>query len=670
MKKIQVLLLPCFLFIVCLFFGCNNVGDITETDNQIYPTLCKFSDNSLVELSTNDKNKTAVVKLEIVGDSITVQPTISYNENIISYNIETGEIVAKQVGTTNIVALYQTSKNNIRQAILPVSVTETNFAHSIYVEDSYSFKLTTPAVSAKINPIVYTSELNDLGYSLGLTFESLTPEIFTVDNEGFVLPCSLGTGLLKITAISGYNEVTDTYTYMSVTTSIVVEAPVSVFELSVVDKNLNPIQYDITDDNMLVYNLYYGKKFGETTENFYYFKITCDKILSKCVISKFCETFNTVNTNSVIHKILPGGESSDGGKIIYIPFNVCDSGSENIYFVNYDVALNYAKNLSSNIVKVCPIAYMSELYVSCVSFAGDSNVYENLYEVEPDPETGNWKLYILGGTDTDKLKGQEDGYTQYVNLKFNNINPYALNMVTVEQESGILSNYNFLEYVLTIEAKQKGITQVLITAEDESGWYQLLNFEVVYLSPKSYNFASFSNNQIDLVCDVDGMSSVNLNLVSYAPSYSYIDLKITVNTISGDTPVIVDDTLILANTVGTCLVTVSLAEGEIYKQYTVTVYGKPNNIKVISQNSIEIQKGGTSCVIFELQDENGNLVPCLEFDIKVYNENNELVDEKQVYCEMLNGILVVQVYEQGIYNLKISTTIGQIISVNIPIVCY
>lgn len=667
LKKVHlVLLTPFFAFFALFLISCapQNQGDINAGEN-VYPVSCSFESNDLVTLYSNDRGNETFVPLIIEGQGVTVTPTISYNNQIIEYDVQSGRITAIAPGQTSIVVSYQTSADVFKQIFLNVLVKKSVFAERVVLPSKYDFKLVQSTTLAAILP----QEIIPISqgvYTGQLMFESLSPSVFSVDEDGVVSPISIGTGRVKVSAVSGYDASTDTYTYVFAEADVVVSEPIEWLSLDIVDSDYNTLTS--ISSNSKLYNLYYGKKFGSNVENKYYFKLQCSEKIPS-ILGKNCDTSNLVVDGRPLHEA-SGGDPADEGRTYYIPFTVRDAGFEIVTYSCLDLGLNYAKSIYSNQVSFYSFAYMSDLDVECIAYAGEENVVQNMYTVEPNSATGQYTLYLLGGEDDDKLLGRSAGYTDYVNIKFCNINSCALNKLTIEHESGIVSNFNVLDHLYRVNANYKGQTQVVFSADDESGWTKTLVFNVVYFQPSSYQFASFAGNQFSLVCGVDELSSQDLSLVGFSPAYSYIKLTIQTTTISGSNPLTVDGTVVRANSAGQSYVVVTLNES-VRKTYTVTVYNKPSKIAFETPTSLSVELGSVYQMLFSVVDEQNNVVNGIGLTWICYDENGDQTHafDDCVIVEFMQGGAYIQILQKGNYKLSIQTTMGERVYKDITVVC-
>lgn len=671
LRKMHLYLLtPFFAFLAFFFVGCTpqNNGEINAGEN-VYPVSCRFENNSMVNLTYNDSNNEATVGLVVEGENITVMPVVTYNSDIISYDVTTGKITAIAPGQTSIVVSYQTSPDVYKQIFLNVCVTKAVFAQRVVLFPSYTFKLLENTPSAKINEREIIS--GSVGqYSGTLTYESLSPSIFSVDENGFVTPNAVGTGTIRVSAASGYDAQNGQYSYVSETAQIVVESPISQFSLDIVDSEFNALSS--TSSNSKIYNLYYGKKYGSDVDNKYYFKIDCSKSLASSFLSLTCDALsNQVVSGQSLHYVLStSGEVENEGHTIYVPFAVRDYGFEIVTYHCLDLGLNYSNNVSSNQVSFFAYAYMSELEVSCIAYAGEENVMENMFELAPSDVTGQYTLYLLGGTTADKLLGQSAGFTQYANIKFGNINLCALNKLTIEHESGVVSNFSVLDHLYRVDAQNKGQTSITLIADDESGWTKTLVFNIIYYEPTAYQFASFSGNQFSLVCGVDELSSQDLSLVSFAPSYAYIKLEIQIANIVGHSVVLVNGATVTANTAGQCYVVVTLNDS-IQKRYMVTVYNQPDKIVFETPTSFSVEYGGLYQMLFTVQDSGGQVISGITLELVCYDENGDETDEFDdvIYIEFTTDGAYLQILQKGTYSLGIRATLNSDVCKKLTVVC-
>lgn len=667
LKKVHlVLLTPFFAFLAFFFVACtpDNKSEINAGEN-VYPTSCRFENNDLVTLYSNDRNNQTNVPLIVEGQGITILPTINYNNQIIEYDVETGRITAIAPGQTSIVVSYQTSKDVYKQIFLNVVVKKSVFAQRVVLFQKYDFKLSQTVVGSQISAQeIITTSLGE--YTGQLVYESLTPSIFSVDETGVVVPSSVGVGQIRVSAVSGYDATTDTYTYVSSTADVVVSEPIEWLSLDIVDSDYNTLTS--ISANSKIYNLYYGKKFGSNVENKYYFKLQCSEKIP-AILGKDCDTSNLVVDGRSLHEA-SGGDPADEGRTYYIPFTVRDAGFEIVTYSCLDLGLNYAKNVYSNQVSFYSFAYMSELDVSCIAYAGEENIVENMYTVEPSSGTGEYTLYLLGGEEDDKLLGRTAGYTDYVNIKFSNINSYALNKLTIEHESGIVSNFNVLGHLYRVDAHFKGQTQVTFRADDESGWTKTLVFNVVYYQPLSYQFASFTGNKFSLVCDIDELNSQDLSLTSFAPAYAYINLTIQTTAISGTNPVVVDGNKVIANSAGQCYVVVTLNESA-RKTYLVTVYSKPDKIVFETPTSLSVECGSSYQMLFGVFDAQDNVVNGVGLTWICYDEDGNETHEFDDYIivEFTQDGAYIQILQKGTYKLSIQTAVGERVYKDFTVVC-
>lgn len=339
------LVLPFLAFFGIFFTGC---GEDSEAE------LAFLSDPKIeIMLGTADD---PVASAPLYSSSL--QSTkVAYNSNIISYDLNSGLITAKSAGSTTITATLQDKVTSVE-----VVVTEAVYCSSLNVSTSYFLKLTNSKPTEAIIP--YTNA----GYNMGFVFESLTPGVVSVDENGILTPESAGEAVVRVFARSAC--ISGEYTYTVATTNVRVENVATEFNVEILDSGLNPVTATTETGGFV----YYEINSREIANEYYVMRLTCDVPLKDKLQSFTASSVDSTDGQSAFdfsselqnHTVI-----TQDGKTLYRPFYATKAGFYYIQFNLDDSGLNYFNLISSNMLRVNIVGLCDE--ISLTSSIDDSS---------------------------------------------------------------------------------------------------------------------------------------------------------------------------------------------------------------------------------------------------------------------------------------------------------
>lgn len=332
MKKIWLSFAPCVLMIMFLFCGCGSDNSVTELSvdcgkeiNMIYGT---YQDEPAYARIMTNKSKDDVV--------------VDYDDKIIDYNLQTGEIIANHTGETE---LKISMGDN--EVVVQVNVVGAYYCTFLNIKKADTIKLCDETCRA-ITPCA------DDNYNMGFDYISHSPDIATIDENGIVTPISAGEATIEVKAKSGVGY--GGYQYIYETVTITVEDIATKFEIEILDKDLQPLKKVRNDEGFDYYELYSSEN---SDKELYVLKLSSNVVINGKYISEIGWNLTQKNNdkttrlydNNVGNSANDIKSLEDGGKIIYKPFFVKDYGTDYFQYTLLDIALNYQQEIESNLIE-------------------------------------------------------------------------------------------------------------------------------------------------------------------------------------------------------------------------------------------------------------------------------------------------------------------------------
>ncbi len=326
MRKFNLMVFPLML-VICLFCGCAASGDADA--------MCEFDCDSVInlKLGTADPND-AVACAPLLTNTLIQNIAIEYDDTVISYSVATGRIVALRAGSTKI----KTTLNGVTKSV-QVNVTDAVYCNDLRVID-FVMEYGKPAdlLAYNRNYLIANS-----GYNMGYTFESLTPEVLSVDALGVITANSCGQGIIKVAAKVGVNPNTPSgYDIVFRTICVTVVEQRMTLELTVLDKNMNELDYVLDASGAKNYTVY------STTNGSlnYYLKISSDQSLSNCLFTENTTYFDCLNLvldsdNQRLVRQSDLYQKSQDERVVYQSFYLVDSGIDAIEKHILDAGYNF-----------------------------------------------------------------------------------------------------------------------------------------------------------------------------------------------------------------------------------------------------------------------------------------------------------------------------------------
>lgn len=514
MKKYLFVLAPLVIAFVFLFAGCANT-----TDDEI-DTKLSFACAPEIEMKYGtfyDEPFYAPLITNLDTDDI----VITYNENIIDYNIETGMITANGCGNTLLVVK---SKNSI--ATLNINVVTANYCTSLKLAKQYIVKLDSELIA---DPIVPETNKN---YNMGFDFISLEPNIAQIDENGVITPINLGSALIQVVAKSGIGE--DGYNYIYKTTTVIVEECANVFNLEILDSDLQPLELKEAEQGFNYCELYSCE--DKNKSPLYVLKYSSDiNLKEKNFITKNNNlTENTSGTSARLFTFEVGEVAcnisgySEDGKTLYRPFYAVDSGTDYIRESLVDLGLNYSNTLRSDLIKLKVFKLTTEFDITVFSDESLTNeliANKNTYSFKISKNLENCNLYLKTHfndyANTDLVFSISEGAiinnidSCTYKLDFSNIGTY--NMIVCPKSNSELYKIVVFEIVLdlnhyseivpdenVLEVKTNSYTTVNFKVYDENG-LQVFDFEGVKVDVYLENGEKVGDDVVFIQCTFDNV---------------------------------------------------------------------------------------------------------------------------------------------------------------------
>ena len=465
--KASLLFLAPFVLAVSIFFvGC---GEPSE------PLSLSFGCNSQITLKMGTLESAQGNAPLVTNYPENVQ--ISYDSEVIEYDVSTGIITPKKAGNTVLLAEAEG-----KVATVNVIVEQAVYTSEITLAESYRVKLNGD------ESIAITPSVSD-EYNMGFEFISQSPNSFTVDDNGVITPLQEGSGLLKVVAKSGcegevYGSIWDTAT-------IIVEDIVTDYNIRILDNNYQPLEQVESEGEYPYYELFSG---DENTRPQYILEITSNVSMknSFSTISFIDGESGTTTTDQIIefdqtsYDIL-----SNDGKTLYRPFYAVGFGLDYFSSSLLDVALNYENLVTSNTVKI-------KVYEPCteIEVAVSSNQFENESSL------------ILGVS-----PGECAELTIAVDMGENTTSRFSIEYDANNISANIVDNQIF------VSTSNSGIFSITIKADDILGVEKTVTFEVRQINFDSPYFVMLESDFVEL--KVGSYTSIDYALKYDVPDKFY-----------------------------------------------------------------------------------------------------------------------------------------------------
>ncbi len=357
--KIFCLLLPILAFLSVFFVGCG------EDDSVLY----FLGEREIDIMLGTAEDSTATARLISSDMSAT---KVSYDSEIISYDLNSGSITPKSAGKTAILA-----RLGDKTAVININVTEAIYCVSLNLSTSYFLKLTNTKPTEAIIPHTNT------GYNMGFVFESLTPSVVTVDTNGVLTPVSSGEAVVRVYAKSAC--VSGEYTYITATTNVIVEEVATKYTLELLDSGLNLIPLSVTQNGFE----YYEITSRELADDYYVMRLTCNVPLKDKLQSFSANSVDSASGREAFdfsselqsHTVI-----SRDGKVLYRPFYATRAGFYYAQFTLDDSGLNYYNLVESNMLRINIVGKCEE--INLTSSLDDTNGVAYM------PTNGEAKFYV------------------------------------------------------------------------------------------------------------------------------------------------------------------------------------------------------------------------------------------------------------------------------------
>lgn len=480
-KKFFIAVFISLLFVLnmLLFSGCKG------PDPYCY-LLCEDE----ITLMMNTNSSSADVKL-----ITNTQYEISWDDEIIDYDISLGKVTAKQSGKTKISLSFYKNKQRYNQSVT-IIVKNAVFATDLSVKSGYTLFMGSERnkLSAEI------STLSGEQYNLGLSYKVLDESILTSNGESLT-PVMEGSTQVEIKAISGYNEETKEFMYISRLCEVFVERQITDLDLELFD-----FEKVVLSQDENVYSLFNGTKNNETI--LYYLRLRSTAKISHYTILKANENQLWTDDTNLLKEVvddytifLPIKPLNFGESMLSVV--LVNSNGDSV-FVSSPLKIHvYSYLQDSNVFVGSPISYKNKTECKFVS-KGD------LISFDQDTNTGKYDLY--------KINNQVGFYDLAITNKnyfyglifFDNYDTNCYNSVSAIAENLTISQIS--DNIFWFETQEVGNAKIEIeaTAIDQSVFKRTYYFYVHNVVLENY-VAIESGNMNILLGDQLDFSIANLS---------------------------------------------------------------------------------------------------------------------------------------------------------------
>ena len=457
------------LFMAVLFCGCGN-DNSQNSEEYVVEFECPEIIN--MKLGTTDSNN-EIALAPLYSNIDLSQCVIEYDSNIISYDADTGIIKALKSGTTRIKA---TAGDKVD--IIDVIVDKAVYCTSL------TFNATDKILLGETAELLVNI---NLGYNMGLEYESLNENILTIDENGIITPKSLGYATIKVIAKTAVDNYVDSgyQTIWATKTVQVVEARTEL-NIEILDSSLEPVASELDENGILNYNL-----FSSTDKSpVYILKITSNRDFDdSCYVTESTTANDCTNTSGSSKRLFEWTSFNDvivGSNNTYFRAFYCvDSGVD--YFMEsvIEIGMNYNSILNSNPIKINVYKQVEEI---------NTTVYTDTTCQTEVTETTSAGEYILTG------KTQFFFFVDLGDYSLNKINYDFYNIDCEPTENGFLVK----------SSGEVGSGYLIIQSTDGSNITKIIHF---------YNAIKNATIKVDrtnfYVTPVNGIAGVDIYYTVY-----------------------------------------------------------------------------------------------------------------------------------------------------------
>lgn len=518
-------------------------------------SFCYFVSEDEIILMKNSNLNTKNIKIES-----NVQYDISWDENIIDYNSETGEITAKNEGKTKITISYLKNNKTYKQSIT-VSVIEPVFATDIELENHYVYYVGAAET--------FSCDVLTLGgeYNLNLVCESLDPLCFQT-SKNVILPQKTGEATMIVKAICGYDQTRNEFLYIQKETYVYVLETVKALDISLCDYNKTPLE------SAQVYNL-----LPNDNENLiglapdYYIKLESNEDISHYKIAK---ADNTQLWNFLVSETYPVEIDEH---CIFVPITISGSAEDDI---RVQLLRQENKNVfSSAALRVHTYKYLKEsdlkIYATNVGktkqeIAG--NIDNSFVKLLPNSQNGKYALYKISNNSTYFNLAISNKKYFYGIICFDNFDINCYNEINAEPSNLKIEKLTSNRFYF--EVMQSGDASVIFSTTALNGkvFTKTFMFDVQTVEATSYE--KEENTTITLLVGEEK----DFALFNIEPAYAVVETSIELQNNNG--VVSLDGTKVVAQTIGQEIVVLNI-DGVLF-QYTIVVVQEDNiEIQIVEQ---------------------------------------------------------------------------------------
>ncbi len=667
----KIFAIPFYILVVFLFCGCAFGGTDSASNEGNF-----FFEDKVVTIKEGEMRK---VKLDT--ELSYSKFDFSWNSDVISYDIDSGNITAINAGQTELKAVLKSASQKKVSCLIVVEKTEikdnqnekdneseigkenndttdehnnesknndsgsdeskdnqsqnnnsdneNNISESddSHSEDENIDKIFATKVEVddsfkfvKGSEFELNAKVFPANCDYGLIFESSDTQIFTVDENGKVVAKACGEAVLVTKAVRGVSG--DTFDYIEISSQVLVE------DEMVATMNL----CDVNGKNLgAEARLFYG----ENACN-YFAKITANKSLKTSRFS--APVFEGLNVCLENVKFTSSTEA-------IIPLEVNSFGKFNFCIEITESFSDGLKTSSTNYVYISAYEHITKIEPRViVSYKdGDEEVIENLPTTD-----GFYQLFELGGDYEDKVDGHNDKKFYKAVIIFDKLNLCCYNKFTVCADNDNISLNEIEENVYLVTAKKSGYANVTIVANDESKKSVALRFVVSSVETESCTF--YPEKQIYF--DLNNRKKLNLGVTNIVPAYSSDKCKLEIIYGKNEPVIISDENTIYPVEVGCCVAVVTFGKTKV--SYKIFVGSNALKISCDTQAVNYVDENGYFNLKYSVVDEN---------DKKVKNQKIKLEFEgESADYELAGGVVLINL--GGLNEVKFSLVLerdGQVI---------
>ncbi len=566
---ILMALLICSLF---AFVGCKTAD-----------LYCYFVSEDEIVLMTNSNLSTRELKIES-----NTQYNVFWDANIIDYNSETGEIVAKKEGKTKFVVSFVKDNKTYSQSV-SVTVIEPAFATDIELESQYIFFIGTRNNKFSCN----VTTQNNKPYNFDLQCVSSDWNCFQT-NKDVIIPQTTGTATLTVRAVKDYDEEKKEFSYIEEHTKVVIERPVEDLTLALCDGSGTEFAKKES------YPLFSG---NDNNLPNYYLKLRSSQNIASYKIAKANanQLWDIDQNRQIIVK---------NSNEVYVPIKVYGNGKSDIsvklerqnsevVFVSNSLNIYCYKYLNQEDVKL----YVAKQHTTKETLVDNAN---SLIEFVPNSQTGNYELYkIAEDSNYFPLAIQNKKYF-YGIICFDNLDTNCYNEINAEASNLTLEKVALNKFYFKVE--QSGNARVLLTATAIDGrtFQKILTFDVTNVFPDTFSCVEDVNITMQINEEKDFAIS---NVV---PVYANTNYQISLQNNNGVLEL--NGTKVCAKSAGQEVVNICV--GDRQYAYYITVESD-----ISCEVSEQMYTNGEYCVVISvngtydsikdvcvLEDENANII--------------------------------------------------------------